>query len=154
MDEDEGLCGLRELVRVVVYGCVLAAVILLLVVVKLAYDAQKHLGLAHQALSKGDTEQALWHFQWALRSYVPGLPANREALAEIEDLASTWSKEGRQEQANRALRVLRASLYAIRSIYQPFPEVLERTEKRLGLLDGTGDGTSAPLVGERTQERG
>ncbi len=154
MFEGEGLFGVREVVRFVRYGCVLAAIILLLVVARLTYDAQRHLRLAREALSERDREQALWHFQWALRSYVPGLPANREALAQIENLASMWSKEGQREQAEQTLRVLRASLYAIRSIYQPFPDVLERTERELGLQGGADGSKPTPLVGEKTQERG
>jgi hypothetical protein len=153
MGDNQGLCGVRQFFTFVGRGAVVAGVVLLLVVLKLAFEAEGHLRRAEKALSEGNREEALWDFQWALRSYVPGLPANRRALAGIEKLSGTWAAEGQTERAQEALRTLRATLYAIRSFYQPFPDVLRRTEESLGLVGGSpGRRAAAPLVSGVTQE--
>ena len=94
--------------------------------------------MAEQAISEGDRDEALWQFQLALRNYVPGLPTNRRAVERIEGLADEWTAAGDSERGLNALRSLRATLYAIRSIYQPFPDALRRTEESLGLIQGSG----------------
>lgn len=153
MDNNQGLCGVRQFYTFMARGAVLACLILILVVVKLAFEAERHMRRAEEALAEGDREEALWHFQWALRSYVPGLPANRRAVTQIENLAGAWASEDQPERAKETLRTLRATLYAVRSFYQPFPDVLRRTEERLGLTDGSwGDRATAPLIREVTQE--
>ena len=142
MDNNQGLCGARQFLTVMARGAVLAGLVLLLVVLKLTFEAQRHFRQAEQALTEENREEALWHFQWALRSYVPGLPVNRRAVMQIEKLAKAWAAEGQADRAKEALRTLRATLYAIRSFYQPFPDILRRTEESLGLLSGPS-GTSA-----------
>ena len=158
MDEDrvgepQGLCGLRQFYVVLVRVAVLVVLILLLVVAKVAWDAENHFREAEQALAEGDREEALWHFQWALRNYVPGLPTNRRAVTQIEGLAAEWAAAGETERATNALRTLRATLYSIHSFYQPFPDVLSRTEKTLGLSeDSSNTGSSASAINRGREE--
>jgi len=103
---------------------------LTLIVGKVAFQARRHLDQAESALESNDDEEAVWHYQWAVRHYVPFLPANRSA---VEALLTMAEAAGDDEQRRHVLRILRASLYAIRSIYQPFPDVLRRVEEELDL---------------------
>jgi hypothetical protein len=140
MDGYRGLCTVRQLKRFLVRGAVLASLVLLLIVLKLGIEAERHFRQGRQALAEENREEALWHFQWALRSYVPGLPTNRSAVLEIENLANTWTAEGEIDRAQEARRTLRAALYAVRSFYQPFPDILHRTEETLGLVPPSSGG--------------
>ena len=112
----------------------LALFVLLLIVIKVTYQAHSHYSTACEAMAKSDRDEALWHFQWALRNYVPGLPTNRQAIEQIEKLALEWTEDGETEKGIEALKTLRATLYAIRSVYQPFPDTLRRTEDVLGAI--------------------
>ena len=143
--EEQGLCGLRQFYGVLVRGMVLVCIILVLVVGKLAFEAGSHFRRAEQAISEGDRDEALWQFQRAVRKYVPGLPTNRRAIERIEEMAADWSAAGDAERGENALKSLRATLYAIRSIYQPFPDVLRRTEESLGLTEISSGGSPTAL---------
>ncbi len=148
MNEDTGLIGLRQFVKWVKQGLILVCIILVLIVAKLTYQAESHFRKAEQAVTEQDWKEAVWQYQWALRSYVPGLPVNRQAVTRLEDLAAQWNAAGNTEQGLDALQTLRAALYSIRSLYQPFPEALLRTEEAIQAIQRQ----SAPEIESATGE--
>jgi len=148
MNEDSGLIGLRQFVKWVKQGLILTCLILVLIVAKLIYQAESHFQKAEQAVSEQDWKEAVWHYQWALRSYVPGLPVNRQAVTRLEELAAQWNAAGNTEQGLDALRTLCAALYSIRSVYQPFPEALRRAEEAIQAIQRS----SAPEIEGATGE--
>ena len=131
MNEEQAAQKANRSFFTIARSAMLVLLVLLLIVVKVTYQAHSHYRAACEAIAKGDREEALWHLQWALRNYVPGLPTNRHAIEQIEQLALKWTEDGETEQGIKALKTLRATLYAIRSVYQPFPDTLRRTEDAL-----------------------
>ena len=111
-----------------------AAIVLLAVVGRLMYLSQSHLSQAKAHHEGGEYEDALWDYQWALRHYVPGWPANVRAVEGLKAIAEHWRELGDTENERRALRRLRSSLYAVRSVYQPFAETLASVESDLRAL--------------------
>ena len=62
---------------------------------------------------------------------MPGWPTNGRAVTDLRALADRFRDENDRESQRRALRRLRGSLYAIRSVYQPFAETLDEVEREL-----------------------
>ncbi len=131
--------GRGKLPRRIVAVGILFASVLILVTAKVAIQAERHLAQAHAALEENDLEKAVWHYQWAVRYHVPFLPANRRAVEGLQNLETRAESD---EQRRRVLLTLRSSLYAIRSVYQPFPDVLNKVEEELnhvGFVQSTAE---------------
>lgn len=98
---------------------------------RLAYLSHTHYTKAEAHLRAEEYDDALWEYQWAIRHYVPGWPTNGRAVTDLRALADRFRDENDRESQRRALRRLRGSLYAIRSVYQPFAETLDEVEREL-----------------------
>lgn len=109
----------------------IALLVLLAVVSRLLYLSNTHLVQADAHFQAGEYDEALWDYQWALRHYVPGSPINRKALEGGLAIAAHWQQVQNTENERKTLRRLRGSLYAIRSVYQPFSDSLQSIETQL-----------------------
>lgn len=76
-------------------------------------------------------EEAVQLFTQSIRNYFPGNPYVSRSINEIQRIVDGYHEQGQIEKANQTVSDLTASLYAIRSFYQPFSIQLQELEQRL-----------------------
>ncbi|MGK0359447.1 MAG: hypothetical protein ACI9U2_001749 [Bradymonadia bacterium] len=111
------------------YGLALALV-LSVVVGRVWFDARTQLETAQQR--KG--AERLDRLQWAMRAYLPGTSAPREAADAIQAFAETAEAAGKIEDALGAWRRLRGGILATRHLWSPFGDRLSHVNTRIADL--------------------
>lgn len=111
------------------YGLALALV-LSVVVGRVWFDARTQLETAQQRQGA----ERLDRLQWAMRSYLPGTSAPREAADAIHAFAETAESAGKIEDALGAWRRLRGGILATRHLWSPFGDRLPHVNTRIAEL--------------------
>jgi hypothetical protein len=107
-----------------------AAVILSVIIGRVWTSARDELAQARQ--SQG--AERLDRLQWAMRWYLPGAQAPRDAADELADYAIRAEQAGRQEDALGAWRRLRGGILATRHLWSPFGDRLPEVNRRIAML--------------------
>ena len=87
-----------------------------------------------ETAQKRQGAERLDRLQWAMRWYLPGASAPREAADAIEALAETAESDGDIEAALGAWRRLRGGILATRHLWSPFGARLPRANARIAEL--------------------
>ena len=111
----------------------LAALGLVLIVVagRVWYNARAELEKAQAART---AVEHLDRLQWAMRWYLPGTSAPREAADAITDWAIRAEQKGRLENALAGWRRLRGGILATRHLWSPFGHRLPEANRRIATL--------------------
>jgi len=102
---------------------------------RLLVAAHEAVGVAENALARGDQTEATRAYLDALRSYVPGSPLEARALDGLDAMASAAADARDYDGERRALEAIRAGLLGARSLFVPYPTRLAKTNRRLAELD-------------------
>lgn len=107
-----------------------AAVVLAVICGRVWHSARVELetGLASQGAERLD------HLQWAMRWYLPGAQAPRDAADALADFATGAEQAGRIEDALGAWRRLRGGILATRHLWSPFGDRLPAVNQRIATL--------------------
>lgn len=112
------------------WGRIFAGVIFLVVIVlvaRLTLDAQAFASAGDQAFQQEDWESAMENYLWSIRHHYPGNPYSHHAVKQMTVLLG-MSNETDSLTTDEIREEFRAALRSIRSIYQPFGEILEAME--------------------------
>jgi hypothetical protein len=113
-------------------GVVVACGILVLVKVRLESGAE--LDRARAARARGDADMAGLHYRRAIRWYTPFSSSVEGAVTDLWAFAAEREGAGAAAQALQLYRDLRAALYAIRHLAEPYRDVRDRAEERIAEL--------------------
>jgi hypothetical protein len=123
-----------SLVRNVVQGAALVALVIGALAVRVVYSAQQELAEAHASVAGGDLDEAVVHYRRAARFYAPGSPYHVEALERLAVLGSAAEQRGDGERALAAYRAIRGSILASRSFYVPERARLSAADQSIARL--------------------
>lgn len=87
-----------------------------------------------ETAAKHQGAERLDRLQWAMRWYLPGASAPREAADALEALARASEADGKIEDALAAWRRLRGGILATRHLWSPFGDRLPRVNARIAEL--------------------
>jgi len=124
-----------------------------LVVGRVLYDSASALSAGDEALSQGNPELGIEHYQHALRMYVPVSPYVRQALERLEEAAAAARERGDLAAERLALEAIRAGLLGARSLYTPHAERLRTADRRLAALYARLEGPEGAGGDDRQQAR-
>ena len=79
----------------------------------------------------GELMAAVQSYERSIRWYLPGAYYVRESVKRLLALAQRMEKAGDIDRALDIYRYLRSSLYAIRSTYQPYREIIRLCDERI-----------------------
>ncbi len=108
--------------------------------IRVLHGARSELRAAGIALSAGDEEEAIVHFERALHWYVPIGSASERALSGLWRVGQRAESAGDRNLALEAYRAIRNGLYATRSFYVPHHAWLERVNRRIAALEVSAPG--------------
>ena len=97
------------------------------------YRARNELAQAREARAGHQVAEAIKHYSRGLIWYLPS-GAAETAAEELLDLGLTLEKQGHDQEAARALSLMRAGLYGARGLYLPRRDLIERAEPVLARL--------------------
>ncbi|MDH3600016.1 MAG: hypothetical protein OEU26_10310 [Candidatus Tectomicrobia bacterium] len=113
-------------------GAVLTACALFAVAV--AYRSQQEFARAETAHQSGAYAEAITHYERAIKWYLPHSGSVRRAVASLWDMGVAAEARADTSLALAAYRALRGSLFAIQSLYVPYPEWIPKCEARIAAL--------------------
>jgi hypothetical protein len=123
-----------RLVRGVVQGAAVLALVLGTLAARVVYSARQELTEAHASLAGGDLDGAVAHYRRAARFYAPGSPYHVEALERLAILGLAAEQRGDGERALSAYRAIRGSILATRSFYVPERARLQAADRGVARL--------------------
>ncbi len=88
------------------------------------------------AMAKGDYIAAISGFEAAIHMYTPLSPLVSRSAERLWKLGQAFERNGDSAGALVAYRSLRSSFYAVRSLYSPGTEWIERCDARIASLAG------------------
>lgn len=95
------------------------------------FSARAELERAEVAWAAGHAEEAVTHYQYALRWYTPLASAPQEAAAGLLKIADEAEAQGQAPLALMALRRLRGGIRATRWILSPFEDLAGDVDQRI-----------------------
>ena len=129
---------LQQVVRILGVLLFLAAVL----VVKVTYNARQEFAYGEEAYTRGAYSVAITHYERAIKWYTPFSKTVRMAVERLWQLGTEAETRGDWPLALEAYRSLRASLYAVQSLYVPYQSWIPTSEERIApLLAKTKTGT-------------
>jgi len=135
---------------VVVLGILLFVSVMLLL--KTLYSARQEFVYGEQAATRGEYEEAITHYERAIKWYTPFSTTVQMAVERLWQLGTEAETRGEWHLALEAYQALRASLYAVQSFYVPYQSWIPKTEARIApLLAKTKAGTE-PQEDKRAQD--
>lgn len=106
-------------------------ILIVMVWVKTYFSGRAQYLEGEKAYRAGNKRDAISDYETAIHMYAPFagyVPASAQRLWAI---GQGFEKEGDYDRALIAYRSLRSSFYAVRSLYTPYQEWIDRTEKQI-----------------------
>jgi hypothetical protein len=128
-------------------GAVLTACVFFAVAV--AYRSQQEYARAEAAHQRGAYAEAITHYERTIKWYLPYSGSVRRAVTRLWDIGVAAEARADTSLALAAYRALRGSLFAIQSLYVPYPEWIPKCEARIAVLM---PGTMSASYKERAPE--
>lgn len=119
--------------RILVVAAVLGAT-LGVIVTRSFWGGITALSRGDDALTAGDSEEAIRHWRRAARWYVPAAPHVGQAYERLEELGQSAEAEGDLRTALAAYTGIRSSILATRSFYTPHADRLEPANRKIALI--------------------
>lgn len=116
------------------WGAGALALVLCVVWLRVWTSARSELALAEAAHAERRVEDAIRHYQYALRWYTPLASAPADAAAGLARLAVEAEQRADAKNALRAWRRLRGGILATRSVYTPFATALPQANRNIARL--------------------
>lgn len=115
-----------------VLGAVLTACVFFAVAV--AYRSHQEFARAEAAYQRSDYTEAMTHYERTIKWYLPYSGSVRRAVGRLWDIGMAAESRADTSLALAAYRALRGSLFAIQSLYVPYPEWIPKCEARIAAL--------------------
>jgi len=133
-------------------GVVCLMVLMVFIKVYLSSAIEHQRGEA--ALSQGEYEAAITHFERSIHWFTPVNRYVARSLKRLWDIGEEFEQKGEKGEALKVYRTVRSSLYAVRSFYTPYPELIHQADEKIATLVSSKDtpGFQGKSVFERREE--
>lgn len=107
------------------------------------YSQWKQFNIGEEAFKKGDLRGAITGYESAIHMYTPGSGMVKNSIDRLWQIGEIFERQNQSDWALLAYRSLRSSLYAVRSFYTPYPEWIERCDKKIASILAVKEGPAA-----------
>lgn len=107
------------------------------------YSQWKQFNIGEEAFKKIDLRSAISGYDSAIHMYTPGSGMVKRSIDRLWQIGEMFEKRNQSDWALLAYRSLRSSLYSTRSFYTPYPEWIERCDKKIALILAVKEGPAA-----------
>jgi len=121
-------------VRRFLWVFILAAAVVLMAWLRVFISGHQARQTADRLVDQNRADEAVGYYDRVLHMYWPGSPDVARAVAQLEKIAAHAEQREDLSGAIHAFRILRSGLYASRSLYQPYPEIITMTEQKIVAL--------------------
>jgi hypothetical protein len=122
--------ALRNVLRFL--GLLVAFVVMLYV--KVAYNASHDFALGEESYTHGEYKVAITHYERTIKWYTPLSTVVQRAVERLWQLGTEAEARGDVSLALEAYQTLRSSLYAVQSFYIPYQSWIPKSEARIAPL--------------------
>lgn len=131
-------------VREVVTTVVVTAIIMVAMIWGRTYYSQwKQFNTGEDAFKAGNMRDAITGYESAIHMYTPGSGMVKKSIDRLWEIGEIFERQNQSDWALLAYRSLRSSLYAVRSFYTPYPEWIERCDKKITQITAFKEGPAA-----------
>jgi len=102
--------------------------------VKVCINASDELQAGEEFFAQNNPQEAVVHYERAIRWHFPGLGVDGKAARQIWKIAENYEAAGEAEKAIGAYRILRAGFYSARSFYTPGKTWINRCNIKIAAL--------------------
>ncbi len=110
---------------------ILALVILVMVYFKLFINQYREFNRGEEAYNKKHFKDAVVYYETSIQYYTPFGSNIEKAIQRMFEIASIYEQEGKYEYALDVYENLRSALYATKSFYQPYSDVISRCDEKI-----------------------
>jgi hypothetical protein len=116
--------------------CILGVLLFVaaVLVVKVTYNARQEFALGEEAYTRGAYNSAITHYARAIKWYTPFSKTVQHAVERLWQLGIEAETREEWRLALEAYQSLRASLYAVQSVYIPYQSWIPKSEERIAPL--------------------
>ena len=123
--------------RIVRYAVCIILVLscwVVLLSLKISYASRQELQRGDDAAQRDAYQAAIMHYERAIKWYMPWSTSVQQAVEHLWEVGTAAEQRSEWTVALEAYRSLRASLYAVQSFYQPYPEWISKSEAKIARL--------------------
>jgi tetratricopeptide (TPR) repeat protein len=117
----------KQILKIVV----LVLIIIVMVYLKLFINQYREFNRGEEAYSKKNFKDAVVYYETSIQFYTPFSSNIKKAIQRMFEIASIYEQEGNYEYALDVYENLRSALYATKSFYQPYSDVINRCDKKI-----------------------
>lgn len=107
------------------------------------YSQWKQFDIGEEAFKKGNMRDAITGYESAIHMYTPGSGMVKTSIERLWQIGEIFERQNQNDWALLAYRSLRSSLYAVRSFYTPYPEWIERCNRKIAQILAVKEGPAA-----------
>lgn len=107
------------------------------------YSQWKQFDIGEEAFKKGNMRDAITGYESAIHMYTPGSGMVKTSIERLWQIGGMFERQNQNDWALLAYRSLRSSLYAVRSFYTPYPEWIERCDRKIAQILAVKEGPAA-----------
>lgn len=107
------------------------------------YSQWKQFDIGEEAFKKGNMRDAITGYESAIHMYTPGSGMVKKSIERLWQIGEMFERQNQSDWALLAYRSLRSSLYAVRSFYTPYPEWIERCDRKIAQILAVKEGPAA-----------
>lgn len=107
------------------------------------YSQWKQFNIGEEAFRKGNMRDAVTGYESAIHMYTPGSSMVKKSIDRLWEIGDMFERRNEYDWALLSYRSLRSSLYAVRSFYTPYPEWIERCDKKIAHILAVKEGPAA-----------
>ncbi len=107
------------------------------------YSQRQQFFFGEDALKKRNIREAITGYESAIHMYTPGSGMVKTSIERLWQIGEMTERQGQYDWALIAYRSLRSSIYAVRSFYTPYPEWIERCDKKIAQILAITEGPAA-----------
>lgn len=120
----------------------------MLLSLKISYASRQEVWRGEEATQRDAYQVAIMHYERAIKWYTPWSASVQHAVEHLWEVGTAAEQRSEWTVALEAYRSLRASLYAVQSFYQPYPEWIPKCEAKIARLMAQTSG-AAPAADEQ-----
>ena len=107
------------------------------------YSQCQQFNIGEEAFKKGSMRDAITAYESAIHMYTPGSWTVKASIERLWQIGEIFERQNQNDWALLAFRSLRSSLYAVRSFYTPYPEWIDRCDKKISRILAVREGLTA-----------
>lgn len=120
--------------NLLIKSAIVAIIIIAAIFFKVFISQYKEFKRAESAFSQQNYKDATVSYETTILFYTPNSPYIEKSIERMLFIASQYEQKNDIKMALDVYENLRSSLYAVRSFYQPYPEIIKQCDSKMAEL--------------------